>query len=158
MLDFQRVNNPPVTPQPGTVYFVRRGVDGDELDLMVADADGDLVRHHVQPAQMLIDSSPGLLPADTIFMPRYLVTADLELLADESAVVADVAATNSSAIRVLVGATLVARATFAAGQAQAAIEILQPVIPSGSLMIFRSPLVQDPTLSGVSGTFAARRI
>lgn len=152
---FERVTELPDNLVPGTIYFVKRA--DNSMDVVTTGSDGAPVYSRRPHVDMVIESTPGLLPADEQF-GRYIATCPLELLGDISAVMADVAAAGVAVLPVFIGPVLVARATFGAGQAQAAIEILQPIIPAPSLLIFKTPAVQDPTLSGVVGTFAARRI
>lgn len=157
-MDFQRIlpSEIPVNPAADTIYFVKRA-DG-EMDLAVEGNDGTLVFTERQVIQLIAESTTGLLPAAALF-GRYLSTFRLQLLDPPfSAVIADVAATNETVLPLRVGPTTVARATFAAGSAQALVEILQPVIPAPALMLFETPAVQDPTLSGVTATWSARRI
>lgn len=152
---FERVGALPAVLIPGTIYFVKRS--DNSMDVVTAGTDGAPVYSRRPHVDMVVESTPGLLPADKQF-GRYIATCPLELLGDISQVLADDAATNEAVLPVYIGPTLVARATFAAGQAQAAVDILQPIIPAPSVLIFKTPVVQDPTLSGVIGTFAARRI
>lgn len=150
-----RVTELPAELVEDTIYYVKRG-DGD-MDVVLVGNDGQPVYAQRQVIQLIGESTPGLLPAGGLF-GRYLSTHALELLAGpSSAVIADVAATDEAILPVRVGATTVARARFPAGQAQAVIEILQPIIPPLALMLFEAPAVQDPTLSGVTATWSARR-
>lgn len=152
---FARVNALPAVLTTGVLYFLKRP-DG-MMDVVAAGNDGQPIFSRRPHVDMIIESSPGLLPVDTSF-GRYIATGTLELLADKSAMIADVAATNEAVLPVFIGAALVARATFAAGQAQAVVEVLQPIVPGPSILLFMTPAVQDPTLSGVVGTYAARRL
>ena len=104
----------------------------------------------------ITSTTPGLLPANGEF-GRYLATEAMTLDESASAMIADVAATNETAISVMLGEITVACFRFAAGSAVATVEILQAAIPAGSLLIPRAPAVQDPTLSGITGTLAANR-
>lgn len=107
--------------------------------------------------QMSIESSPGLLPADAEF-GRYYATEPLQLVEELCAMIADVAATNESIVSVKIGATTIATATFAPGETDAVVAVLEQDVPVLSLLSFVSPALQDPTLSGVVGTFVARRV
>lgn len=152
---FERVTELPDNLVPGTIYFVKRA--DNSMDVVTTGSDGAPVYSRRPHVDMVMESTPGPLPVDEQF-GRYIATCPLEFLDDKCMVIADAAATNEAVLPVLLGVTLVARARFLAGSAQALIEILQPIIPAPSLLIFRTPAVQDPTLSGVVGTFAARRI
>lgn len=152
---FARVNALPPVLTPGVLYFIKRP-DG-LMDVVAAGNDGQPIFSRRPHVDMIVESSPGLLPVDASF-GRYIATCPLELLADKCAMIADVAATNQAVLPVFIGVTLIARATFAPGQAQAVVEVLQPAVPAPSILLFRTPAVQDPTLSGVVGTYAARRL
>lgn len=115
---------------------------------------GGQVGDHVQ---MHVESTPGLLPANALF-GRYYATEDLELDAALSGMVADVASTNVSVLPVKIGAVTVARATFNPGDVNAVIDVLVPAVVSPALLTFWTPELQDPTLSGVVGTFVGLRV
>lgn len=151
---FRAVMALPGTLQQGAIYFKKR-TDG-ELDVAMTGLDGNPVWIRRPHLQMAFRSTGPILPADVEF-GRYLTSEDLELDTLLSGAVSASPATASSAIRVFRGTDLVARFTFPAGQSQAIVEIIIPTVPKGNLLIFRSPVTQDATLGGVTGTLGSRR-
>jgi hypothetical protein len=152
---FEAVDTIPVDPQAGAIYFQKRP-DG-ELDVAVPDVDGVPVWLRRPHLQMAFRSTGSHLPANDEF-GRYLTVEDLELDALLSGAISSTPADEDAIITVSRGVDLVARFTFPAGQSQAIPEIIIPTVPKDNLLIFRSPVTQDATLSGVTGTLGARRI
>lgn len=110
--------------------------------------------------QFIIESSPGLLPANQPF-GSYYATEPLDLLPERSGLIVKpdgAAATNEAVIRVMLGATTVMTATLAPAATEATMAVYQAEIPANSLLTFMSPAAQDPTLAGIVGTFVARRV
>lgn len=145
----------PATAQPGSILF-RKRPDG-ELDMAVSGLDSNLVFMRRPHLQMTFTAKGSLIPAGGIF-GKYLTVEDLELDALLSGAVSDTPAAADAEITVTRGVDLVARFTVPAGQSQFTPEIIMPAVPKGNLLIIRAPLVQDATLSGVTGTLGARRI
>lgn len=151
---FQAVDEIPASPIPGAIYFKLR--DDGEFDMAVPTVGGVPIYIRRPHLQMAFRSTGNYLPANDEF-GRYLTKEDLELDALLSGAVSETPAAATSIIRVFRGVDLVARFTFPAGQSQATAEIIIPTVPKDNLLIFRSPIAQDATLSGVTGTLGARR-
>lgn len=146
---------PPPPYQPDALIFVKEP-GAQEFDFFVTDMAGNLVSMPQPRLQMRFWSTGFLLPANQEF-GRYLTKENLELDALLSGAVSEAPATADAVITVVRGVDLVARFTFPAGQSQAIPEIIMPTVPPDNLLIFRTPLTQDATLSGVTGTLGARR-
>jgi hypothetical protein len=152
---FEAVDELPASLRPGGIYFVKRA--GGELDVVVADLAGNPVAQRKPNLQMTFHSTGINLPAGQEF-GRHFTTEELQLDALLSGAVSSVPAANDAEISVMRGADLVARYTFPSGQSQAVVQIIMPTVPARNLLIFRTPLVQDASLAGVTGTLGARRL
>lgn len=155
-VSFRKVTALPAEPAtPDGLYFLLCD-DAHSFRLFLANQDGMLIAARLAPIHMTIRAVGGLVPADTE-IGRYLATENIELDVLISGMVAEDAATNEAVFTVWRGVDMVARMTFAPGAAQAGVEILMMPVPKDSLLIFRTPVNQDPTLSNVTGTLGARR-
>lgn len=152
---FKAVDVIPASGPPGTLYFQKRP-DG-ELDIAATGLDGIPVIMRRPHLQMQFRARGTFIPANEEF-GRFLTKEDMNLDALLSGAVADAPATADAVFTVSRGVDLVARFTFPAGQSAAIPEIIIPYVPKDNLLIFRTPLAQDATLNGVTGTLGARRL
>lgn len=149
-LTFHKVLEMPDAPVADGMYFIRK--DG-VVQLVVTGTDAT-VYSALAPVQMVFSSAGK--PAAGAEFGRYRVAQAVLLDQILSGAVAAAGATDAVSIDVMRGADLAARFSWAAGASVATVSIFMPTVAKGDVLIFKTPAVQDATLSGIAGTLVGR--